>query len=212
MSDRPIDNRPEWARAVDFLRRHTSAVLRAGGEFRNVRFVVGSAGSPIIFGPRSLHEEPSLVLFIPSDQEGALELMVNAVEKDGQSADADRWRIYHGRPEDALCLVLEIEAGKFRGVVLDGDELTRPNPCDSFEPAVCRWMNSERRSDLKALCRHFNNIAVDEALLVGVDPAGFDIRAKAGIIRVEALRPIAGEGDARAMLERMCREARGVRP
>lgn len=212
MIEEPSDNPGGSAPAVDFLRGHSTAVLRTGAGFRAVRYVVGADGSPVIFGPRAWLADPSLVLFIPADAEGALELMVEPVEEDGQGADADRWRTYHREAGEALCLRLEIEAGKFRGEVFDGDDLTRANPCASFEPALCRWMNSQHRADVTALCRHFNRVEVDEALLVGADPTGFDIRAKAGIIRVEAPGRISSEAEARATLDRMCREAGGAKP
>lgn len=212
MSESPIDIPAIASDAVDFHRRHTVAVLRVDREFRPARYVRGTDGSPVIFGPPSLLDTDSVVLFIPADEPGALELMVSPQREDGQSAEADRWRIYHGRADEPLCLRLTIEAGKFRGEVFDGESLTRANPCAAFEPAVCRWMNTDHRGDLIALCWHFNRVEVDEALLVGLDPTGFDIRAKVGIIRIDSDTHLNDETRARTVLESLCRIARGGSP
>lgn len=204
------DHGPTSDDAVDHLRRHAIGVLCVDGAFREVRYVCGAGGLPTLFVPRGWLEAETFVLFVPADQPDALELLADPEPIDGQSADADRWRTYHGRSDDPLCVRLRIEAGKWRGQVFDGGELMRPNPCAEFEPAVCRWMNRHHRASLLAICRRFNRVEIDEALLVGLDRSGFDIRARAGIIRVEAPRPIADETQAREVLEEMCRRAEGV--
>lgn len=210
MNESAANPGPSRADAVEHLRRHAAGVLGVEGRFSDVRYVLDAEGRPVAFGSHGWLDAESLVLFVPADQPDALELLVEAEPIDGQSAEADRWRIYHRRSDEPRCVRLRPIAGKFRGQVFDGDDLAAPNPCAAFEAAVCRWMNQQHRSDLAAICRRFNRIEIDEALMVGLDPAGFDIRARAGIIRVKASRRVTNEPDARAILEEMCRQAQGV--
>jgi len=205
----PIDREITDADAREFLRRHSAGVLNCDGTIVNIRYVLGEDGTPITSGRPGFLTADATVLFIPADVPDVLELLVTVETVDRESANADRWRIYHGRPDEPAFYRLRIDAGKWRGQVFEGDKLTQPNPLAAVEPALCRWMNSEHRPDLMAMSLFFNGVAIDEAILVGVDPAGFDIRAKAGIIRIDSPERLENEPQARAVLERSRREASG---
>lgn len=205
----PVDREMTDADARDFLRRHSAGVLNCDGTIANIRYVLGEDGAPITSGRAGLLAGDATVLFIPADVPDVLEMLVSVEAVDSESANADRWRIYHGRPSESAFYRLRIDAGKWRGQVFEGEQLAQPNPLASVEPALCRWMNSEHRADLMAMSQFFNGVAIDEAILVGVDPTGFDIRAKAGIIRIDSLERLENEQQARTVLERMRREALG---
>ncbi|MCC6906709.1 MAG: DUF2470 domain-containing protein [Phycisphaerales bacterium] len=195
------------ADARDFLRRHTVATLDRDGFYSGVRYVLGPRGEPIICGSADILTADSTVLFIPSDVPDVLELLATVEAVESESHEADRWRIYHGKPTDIAFYRMNIDAAKWRGQVFDGEDLMEPNALAPVEPALCRWMNTQHRADLMAMSRHFNGVEIDEAVLVGVDPSGIDIRAKAGIIRIDSRHRLADEAQARAVIEEMRREA-----
>lgn len=209
MSRAPIDRELTDADARDFLRRHSAGVLDCDGTFSSICYVLGEDGTPITSGRPGFLTADATVLFIPADVPDVLELLVSVETADSESANADRWRIYHGRPTEPVFYRLRIDAGKWRGQVFEGEELAKPNPLASVEPALCRWMNSEHRPDLMAMSLLFNGVAIDEAIMVGADPAGFDIRAKAGIIRIDSSERLKDEQQARAVLEQMRLKAIG---
>ena len=205
----PSDRELTDADAHDFLRGHSAGVLNCDGTIANIRYVLGEDGSPVTSGRPGFLTADSTVLFIPADMPDVLELLVTVETADSESANADRWRIYHGRPDEPAFYRLRIDAGKWRGQVFEGDELTQPNPLASVEPAICRWMNSKHRSDLIGMSRLFDGVELDEAVMGGVDPAGFDLRAKAGIIRIRSPHRLESGEQARAVLEQMRRQSRG---
>lgn len=196
--------------ARDFLRRHCVGVFECDEVYFNIRYVLGGDGAPVTNGRPGWLTTESTVLFIPADVPDVLELLVTVEEEPGETADADRWRIYHGRAEDPVFYRLLLDAGKWRGQVFEGEDLTQPNPLAAVEPAICRWMNTEHRADLMAMSRMFNDVEIDEAIMVGVDPSGFDIRAKAGIVRIDSPARLESEAQARAVLEKLRRQALGA--
>lgn len=195
--------------ARDFLRRHTAGVLECDGVYTNIRYVLGADGAPVTSGPAGFLTAEQTVLFVPADVPDVLELLVTVEAESGESADADRWRIYHGKSNDPAFYRLLVDAGKWRTHVFEGEELMQSNPLAPVEPALCKWMNTDHRPDLMAMSLRFNGVEIDEALLVGVDLTGFDIRAKAGIIRIDAPERIEDQEQARAVLEQMRRQALG---
>lgn len=195
--------------ARDFLRRHTTGVLECDGTYASVRYILGADGAPVVSGRAGFLAANSTVLFVPADVPEVLELLITIEGEDGETADADRWRIYHGRTTEPAFFRLLIDAGKWRSAVYEGEDLMAPNPLAACEPALCRWMNTEHRADLLAMSRCFSQVEIDEAVLVGIDPTGIDIRAKAGIIRIDVPERLQNEAQARAVLERMRLDARG---
>src|SRR5690606_7891674 len=96
-----------------------------------------------------------VVLFIPSYEEGAMEVQVTLEEfeeRGSQGAAADRWRIYHGEPQDVRWAFTQIDAARFGGMVIDGLALMRVNPLAKDESRICKHMNQEHVDDLRRLC------------------------------------------------------------
>ncbi|NOG54328.1 MAG: DUF2470 domain-containing protein [Planctomycetes bacterium] len=91
--------------------------------------------------------------------------------------------------------------------VFDSTELLLRNPLADAEPRVCRWMNRERAEALHRLCRAYADMDVQDPLMVGIDPAGLDIRARFGIVRLPSPVIMPTEPDARATIERMIKYA-----
>ena len=119
------------------------------------------------------------------------------------AALCDRWRIYHGEPEDVRWARFTIDAAKFDGRMYDGLALSEANRLADAEARICKRVNSEMRDALKDACRHNAELEVEDPRLVGVDPLGFDVRARFEIVRLDCDPPITDEADAIAALEEL---------
>jgi hypothetical protein len=175
-------------RAVRTLRRHHAGELQFDEHLRPVRIVVGPDGR--IVGPVmvAMIEAADTVLYLPHAEESALQLHV-AIEplsdRGPDGARTDRWRIYHGEPEDVNWAFYAIAAARFEGAVIDGQAFDVPNPMVVVEPRVCRSVNADRRAALAALVRRETTLRIEHPTLVGVDPWGLDVRGPFDVIRVE---------------------------
>jgi hypothetical protein len=193
-------------RAYAFLRGHYAGELRFDERLGPVRYVVGPDGTLVVSAEAHMLDATDTVLFVPRYEEGAMELSVTLqpIDPDGPSgALVDRWRIHHGEPLTATWALLEIDAARFEGSVLDGAALKRPNPLAGVEAALCREINGQRRGDLRTLCRHFARADVEAPLLVGVDPGGFDVRRRFDVVRIVAPVPMEDAEGVRRILQQM---------
>jgi hypothetical protein len=191
--------------AYRFLRANTTGDLQFDEHLRPIKYVIapdGRLAAPVMVAMIRAQET---VLFIPEDAEtetGVLQLLLTVTQFDERGSDgaiADRWRIHHGEPEDVRWAFLGIDAGKFRGSVIDGEVLMRPNTLAADEPKVCKAMN-QRPDVLRALALHHAHLEIEKPLMVGLDPLGIDIRGRFDVVRVEAARPMTGADDALAHL------------
>jgi hypothetical protein len=206
----PTDPGVEAAYAA--LRAHTGGDLRFDEHVRPIEYVIdprsGRLVAPLMV---AMIRAGDTVLFIPGMREGAMEVQVTIEpfeERGPDGACADRWRIHHGDPPDVRWGMLSIDAARHDGCVVDGEALQRPNPLADAEARLCKWLNTERRFALPALCRRFADIEVaDDALVVAIDPIGLDVRARFDVVRVPAPREMATEADARQVIEAMIAEA-----
>ena len=119
---------------------------------------------------------------------------------------ADRWRIYHGDPPDVHWAFLEIDAARQGEWVVDGPPLMRVNPLAGPEPKLCREINQGDRAGLAGVCRRAG-FDVQEPLVVGIDPLGFDVRRQYDVVRVPAPAPMLDADAVRQAFEAMCRQA-----
>jgi hypothetical protein len=174
-------------RAHRFLRAHTSGDLQFDEHVRPVRYVVTPDGRLVSSVMVAMIRAVETVLFVPAAEEDALELLVTLeqFEETGEAgAMADRWRIYHGDPEDVRWAYLDIDAARFESAVIDGEALMRPNDLAEEEARLCRTLNApERREDLRRLARRAG-AELEDPRVVGVDPDGLDIRGRFGVVRV----------------------------
>jgi hypothetical protein len=196
--------------AYAHLRGHTRGDLRYEEQFGPVRYVIGPEGrlaAPVAY---QMLEAVDTVLFVPGFAEGAMEVQVtpSALDPDGpEGAVADRWRIYHGEPQEARWAWLDPDAARYGKWVIDGEALRRSNPLAADEARLCRQMNQGSRDDLRGVCRHFSLADVEEPLVVGVDPLGFDVRRRFDVARVPAPSPVDTAEAFERIYEQMVREA-----
>lgn len=191
--------------AYRFLRSYTTGDLRFDENLRPLRYVIGPGGrlvAPVMY---AMLDADDAVLFVPEYQEGAMEVQVtlSLLDPEGpQGGLTDRWRIYHGEPQDVHWAVLDIDAARYHDWVLDGISLVRPNPLAAEEAGLCRRLN-EDRDTLRLVCRRAADTQVENPTLVGVDPLGFDVRRRFDVIRLAAPRPMEKAGDVEGVFEEM---------
>jgi hypothetical protein len=146
------------------------------------------------------------VLFVPQFAEGAMELQVTlmAIDPEGvEAASVDRWRIYHGEPQDARWARLDLDAARHDQMVIDGEALSRPNPLRSDEARLCREINQNQRDELRRVCQRCAGADVEEPILVGIDANGFDVRRRFDVIRVRSTEPMRGGEDVQRVFRQM---------
>lgn len=191
-------------RARAFLRGNLAGTIGFDGEFVPIKVVVAPDGALVAPVMVAMLRAFDVVIFLPAESDEAMQLQVTLEEihdKGEHAALCDRWRIYHGEPEDVRWARISIDAAKFDGRLFDGLGLMQPNALAEDEARICRRVNSEMREALKKACLRVAEIEVEDPRLVGVDPLGFDVRGRFDVIRLDADPAIADEEDAIGALE-----------
>lgn len=204
--DPPESERSAVIAARRFLRSHLTGVIGFDGEFVPIKVVISHDGTLVAPVMVAMLRSFDTTLFLPDEDPGSMHMQVSLEEfseKGDDGALCDRWRIYHGEPEDVRWARISIDAAKFGGMMFDGLALMEPNPLAAAEARICRAANAEHRDDLRAAVASIRGLSVEDPRLVGVDPLGFDVRGRFDVIRLPAKPPIADEADALAALEEM---------
>ena len=201
----PPEIDPEIRIPLAFMHRHLTGLLQFDENVFPIKVVIDREGrlvAPVMVAMLTAGET---ILFLPDEENESMHLTVTLeeFEESGPDGDlADRWRIYHGEPEDLRWAIMHIEAARLDGVFYDGDGLLIPNSLGEVESAICRWANESLTEGLRAACLKEREIEINEPRLVGVDPLGFDVRGRFDVVRLEADQPMESEEDARSLLER----------
>lgn len=204
MSDEVIDE------AWEFLRGHSRGELRFDEHVRPIKYIIASDGRLAATAMVAMLDAVDSVLFVPDCSEGASEFQVTLLpfqERGADGAAADRWRIYHGDPDDVHWAYLLIDAARYGELVIDGEALIRPNPLAPNEARLCRQMNQDHLDDLRRLCSRFGRMDVEQPVMVGIDPLGIDVRARFQVLRVPAIEPMNTAEEALRVLQGMSRTA-----
>jgi hypothetical protein len=181
------DQAAEQAHA--FLRGHTRGDLRHEEHIGPIRYVIGPDGRLVAPVTYQMLDAVDTVLFVPAFAERAMEVQVTLSVLDPEGAEgalADRWQIYHGKPQEVHWAWLDPVAARYEDWVVDGETLRRANPLAADEARLCRQINQGPRDELGLVCRHFAEADVEKPLVVGVDPLGFDVRRRFDVARVPA--------------------------
>jgi hypothetical protein len=113
-----------------------------------------------------------------------MRVLLSPEQLDDDPPIADRWRIYHGEPQDVRWAAFWIDFAKWSGIVVDGDALMTPHTFTSDEPAILKDLNADK-DRLRRLCIEVGGMHdVQFPLAVGVDPLGVDIRARFDTVRL----------------------------
>ena len=205
-----MDERQAAKDAYRFLRSHTTGDLRFNERFRLLRYVIGPDGRLVAPVLPAMLEATDTALFVPEDIDSAMELLVSLTEfePDGPfGALTDRWRIYHGDPEDMQWASIHLDTARFQEQVIDGEALIQANPLAEDEARLCRQINDDHRAELRQVCQVIAHAQVEDPMLVGVDRLGFDVRRRFDVLRVDAPRPMNTAADAELVLGQMIEQA-----
>ena len=196
--------------ACQYLRTHLTGLIGFDGEFVPIKLVVAPDGALVAPVMVAMLRSFDTALFLPDEGEDAMHMQVTLEEIHDRGEHAvlcDRWRIYHGEPEDVRWARISIDAAKFRGLMFDGLALMRPNTLADIESKICRRVNTEMREALKAAVAAVAGLEVEDPRLVGVDPLGFDVRGRFDVVRLPADPPISDGDDAVDALEELAATA-----
>jgi len=178
-----------------------------------VKYVLDPATGRIVINAMiAMLDAVETVLFIPEERDGAMELLLTLEPIEQHShgeALADRWRIYHGEPEDMHWAVGVIDAVRHEGFVIDGEALMQPNALADHEARLCKLLNEAGSSRLSAMAFARADRKVESPVAVGVDELGVDLRAAFEVVRLPApvQKPFASADEARQVLAAWMQEA-----
>ena len=143
----------------------------------------------IVF-PAELEQPQGAVLYIPNDGFDEMALLLDTENFDTAFDEAkDRHQAYHGHPDLVDWFRARIDSAKWQNRVFEGAEVLSPNTLRPCEPALVRTLNADR-DRLAEVTRLLTGVKPEQAVCVGVDPIGMDVRTRVGVIRVEWPREI----------------------
>lgn len=186
-----------------FLRGNTTGIICFAEHVRPTFYTLDPAGHPVCPVSAAMVLAGDTVLRVPDEAQDAMSILVTIEDLAMDSAEGDRWRIYHGDPEETFFARLYLEAAKYHGLVIDGEALAEPNLLADAEPALCRQLNAGPREALVRIARRGAGVEVVNPVVVGVDHYGVHVRAAFGIVRVEFAQVATDAEAARQMIEQL---------
>ena len=111
----PMSEQRAAEEAFRFLRGHTTCEIRFDEQYLPLRYVIEPGGRLVAPVSVSMLEAADSVLFVPSNEDQAMEIQVTLVELDPDGPDGaytDRWRIYHGEPQEARWAAFDYDAAR----------------------------------------------------------------------------------------------------
>ncbi|MSR41489.1 MAG: hypothetical protein EXS10_06260 [Phycisphaerales bacterium] len=199
-----MQDEPTIDDAIAFLRANLCGTIRFESDFLPIKVVVDQDGKLIASVMVAMLQSFDTSLYLPDENDSGLHLGVSLEEIQYKGDDArccDRWQIYHGEPPDVRWARISIDAARFAGVFFDGDALMTGNPLASCANSVLREMNANKPA-LRRFCAEGASMEIEDPVLVGIDPYGFDIRRVFDIIRIESEDLLESEADVREELRR----------
>ncbi len=175
-------------RAASIVMAHTAAVVLVEDRPWPMAYTsaFGGEGLVVVVPDRDLLEVPSAELHIPDESlelsDDAAVAMVSFGARPVSTMDQLRWEAYHGDPPSDRFAILEIDAVRISGEVLDAVELDLANPLASEQAPLCKLANQPSLAG--AIERH-TGVAPEGVRAVGVDPLGVHAR---GVFIVHRLR------------------------
>jgi len=169
-----------------FLRAHLSGTIGFDGEFVPIKVVVAPDGALVAPVMVAMLRTFDNALFMPDEGEDAMHMQVTLEEiqdRGDTAALCDRWRIYHGEPEDVRWARISIDAAKHLQWFVDGEALLEANPLAKDEAGLLKALNTQPRSFLKALCTT-GKAPSEHPVAVGIDPGGIDVRRAHDVVRL----------------------------
>jgi len=166
----------------------------------------------------------SLIAFDPATpdmQAGArLTVIGKAIPTDKDERLRARYLRYFPQAEgyfgmhDFLFHRIEMEQARFIGGFgkihwIAGDELRAPpHRLAAEEAAILDHMNADHAENLRAYCRHVHGVEAAQAAMIGIDTAGFDVRADGILLRFAFDTPVTDAQEARQALVALAKACR----
>ena len=82
------------------------------------------------------------------------------------------------------------------------------NPLLSAEAGIIAHMNGDHGGALRSYCRAFKKLEVSDAVMVGIDPEGFDVLADGRRVRFDFEQPVHSAEEVRKAMVALARAAR----
>lgn len=180
MRDEAVD------RTLEFLHANLKGFIRFDGDRVAIKVIVAPDGSIVAPVMESMLLAVDVSLELPDDGEDGLQVMVTLERLDPEGPLAglcDRWRAYHGEPEDVRWARMVPDAAKHLQWFVDGEALLEANPLAKDEAGLLKALNTQPRSFLKALCTT-GKAPSEHPVAVGVDPGGIDVRRAHDVVRL----------------------------
>jgi len=180
MRDEAVD------RTLEFLHANLKGFIRFDGDRVAIKVIVAPDGAIVAPVMESMLLAVDVSLELPDDGEDGLQVMVTLERLDPEGPLAglcDRWRAYHGDPEDVRWARMVPDAARHLQWFVDGEALLEANALAAEEAGLLKVLNAAPRSFLKALCVT-GGAPSENPIAVGVDPGGIDIRRAHDVVRV----------------------------
>lgn len=221
-----------------FTRSQRSGVLSTvskrleGYPFGSVApFILDHAGQPVILisdiaeHTRNIVADPRVSLIVqpysPDMQvTGRVTLIGNAVQVPEKEALGPRYLRYHHQAETYFAMhdfqFYRIEPVRIRYIggfgrihwIEPAAYLEQIGALAAQESDIVAHMNADHGANLIAYCRHVHGVETASAVLLGIDPDGFDVRADAGDLRFEFASAVRDAQAARQALVDLAQAAR----
>ena len=197
---------PEIRTPLAFMHGHLAGLFQFDENVVPLKVVVEREGrlvAPVMVAMLTAGET---ILYLPDESDESMHINVTLEEFEESGPDgelADRWRIYHGEPDDLRWAIFHIEAARLNRIFYDGDALLIPNALGAAEAAICRWANDNVIDALRTACLEQCEVEINEPKLVGVDQLGFDIRGRFDVLRLNSDIVMTSEEDAYDQLKKL---------
>ena len=198
-----------------FVRAHQSGVLSTisqrveGFPFGSVApFMLDQTGCPVIListlaeHTKNIDADPRVSLIVqpysPDMQiAGRVTLLGRARRLDDKSALGPRYLRFHPQAESYFAMhdfhFYRIEPVRVRFIggfgkihwVEPAQYLLPDTALTAQENDILDHMNADHADTLRAYCRQVHGLETPQATMIGIDPDGFDVRAKAQILRFD---------------------------
>jgi len=190
------------SRATHLMRSAWSATLLFDQTPFEARYIIDPrSGDFIVAILKDALDADDLVLACPRDSLDTKIRVSIQLSEDITEEQRDRFTAYHLPSTTPL-----LATGKFDYAKLDSGEVVTPDDCRLINPLVdsmgpmCKTLNANRDA-LAGVCKFLSGVDHESPLAVGVDPAGIDIRASFGLIRLVFPVPVGTTDEAMSSIE-----------
>ena len=173
-------------RAKRLLYGHTTGTLMIDSTPNDIEYIVDPrTGSLVLTAQEDMLNGDDVVLVVPEDRfDSPLRLSLE-LSTEIDEEPCDRFIAYHLHQPRPIWICGRIHFAKLdSGSVVSDDELEVPNPLVDALPGLCKKLNADRKA-LHDVCLLLTRADIKEPVAVGVDPIGFDVRSRFGVVRVE---------------------------